>query len=830
MTRVSITRFYNLLVIGLRFIVFLLTAMTVHAEQVLPTDVSGPPARQVGIANPAYSESNKQQLIEQYGKQNTARFDAAAPVESIVADAPDYHQQIKPLLEQRCVVCHGCYDSPCQFNLGSYEGLARGSSPEPVYDGLRLFPQQPTRLHIDAQTPAGWREKGFSSMLNEFAPSTPSQNLRMSVLYRLLQLKQDDQQFVSRINPQPLPDQFDFSLNRAQECPTINTIEDHLQRYAHAGMPYGLPALTAKEHRLLVRWIAAGAPFNPALRERYALQDQVLIQRWEQRLNQPDLKSRLVSRYLYEHWFLANLYFDEPDAEPDTEQARFYRMVRSTTPPGQPVELVKTRRPFDDPGVEQVYYRLLPKRDTVLVKTHLPYALSEARWQKLQQWFYQPDYEVTEWPGYAPDTAANPFITYAQLPLSSRYRFMLDEAEYIIMGYIKGPVCRGQTALSVIDDYFWVFFVDPDLTSRFDDNHYLEQALESIRLPAEEQSGAALLGWGDYADHQKRYLQSKKVLMNREFSQKPIDLSIIWRGTDSQNPVINNNAALTVFRHFDSATVVKGLVGPQPDTAWLIDYPVLERVHYLLTAGFDVFGNLGHQLKTRLYMDFLRMESEANFIALLPFEQRMTIRDAWYQDTDEVPRAFLQGSYFSFNQPTAIPYTTDNPLDELYAKLKQHVRTVSDKPVVDSDHPLNDLQAQASTAYSFMPEVSFVVVREPEPRFYTLLRNTALANNAHLFREAARRQPAQDTLSVIDGLLGSHPNWFFELQADEQTRFAQQVQQLQTDQDFSALAQRYGIRRMDPRFWSISDEMNHYYRQQEGIQAGLLDLNRYQNH
>jgi hypothetical protein len=50
------------------------------------------------------------------------------------------------------------------------------------------------------------------------------------------------------------------------------------------------------------------------------------------------------------------------------------------------------------------------------------------------------------------------------------------------------------------------------------------------------------------------------------------------------------------------------LVGNNPKTAWLLNYQLLERIHYLLVAGFDVFGNVGHQLDARLSMDFLRME------------------------------------------------------------------------------------------------------------------------------------------------------------------------------------------------------------------------------
>jgi len=28
-----------------------------------------------------------------------------------------YQKQIRPILERRCVVCHGCYDAPCQLKL-----------------------------------------------------------------------------------------------------------------------------------------------------------------------------------------------------------------------------------------------------------------------------------------------------------------------------------------------------------------------------------------------------------------------------------------------------------------------------------------------------------------------------------------------------------------------------------------------------------------------------------------------------------------------------------------------------------------------------------------
>ena len=57
-----------------------------------------------------------------------------------------------------------------------------------------------------------------------------------------------------------------------------------------------------------------------------------------------------------------------------------------------------------------------------------------------------------------------------------------------------------------------------------------------------------------------------------------------------------NDSILTIYRHFDSASVHKGAFGDIPKTLWVIDFPLLERIYYSLVAGFDIFGNTAHQL------------------------------------------------------------------------------------------------------------------------------------------------------------------------------------------------------------------------------------------
>ncbi|WP_197472184.1 fatty acid cis/trans isomerase, partial [Oleiphilus sp. HI0067] len=88
-------------------------------------------------------------------------------------------------------------------------------------------------------------------------------------------------------------------------------------------------------------------------------------------------------------------------------------------------------------------------------------------------------------------SASNPFITFKELPASARYKFMLQEAEFTIMGYIKGPVCRGQVALNVIEDHFWVFFVDPDIPTMLYQPARAESYAGNLRLPAEDRSTAS---------------------------------------------------------------------------------------------------------------------------------------------------------------------------------------------------------------------------------------------------------------------------------------------------------------------------------------------------
>ncbi|MCU8532633.1 fatty acid cis/trans isomerase [Vibrio vulnificus] len=739
------------------------------------------------------------------------------------AQSAFFMHDVKPIIENRCVVCHACYDAPCQLKLSSVEGIDRGASKTLVYQGTRLTATAPTRLFEDAQTTQEWRDAGFHPVLNERAQTSVA-NIDAGLIARLLQQKER--------HPLPQQDQlegFDFSIDREQTCPTIEEFDQYERTNPSWGMPFGMPNLSAKEHQTLMAWLENGAIMNdhiPLTREQAAE-----ITRYEQMFNKSSRKNQLAARYIYEHLFLSHLYFSELEGEP-----HFFTMVRSSTPPGEPVQRIVTRRPYDDPGVERVYYRIIPDQGTIVDKTHMPFALNSQRMKDWKAWFIDADYVVEQLPSYDPEIAANPMSAFIDLPVKARFKFMLDNAQNTIMAYIKGPVCRGQLALNVINDRFWVFFLDPDKADIPEVNEFYRSQADNLKLPGELESNTLpVTNWVKYSTQQARYLEAKSEFINHWFKNGThLNTDIIWDGNGT-----NPNAALTVFRHFDSASVVQGLVGEKPKTAWVLDYALLERIHYLLVAGFDVYGNFGHQLITRMFMDFLRLEGESNFIALLPADMRHQEQSSWYQQQNRQLSDFLQRNVAPFSQPTSVVYKTDDPKSELFDILRRQVSPILNAryEIVDTgmnvknEALLKSLNLVKGEKLLPIPQITMLMVKADtgKEQLYTLLHNNAHLNISSLFNEEKNRDPANDSLTIVRGVVGSYPAAFFSLNENQVAEFVQIITAMESEQDYVKLLDKFAIRRSSTNFWSFSDKVHTWYRNDQPIEFGLLDYNRFEN-
>lgn len=741
-----------------------------------------------------------------------------------------YQQQIQPILDKRCIVCHGCYDAPCQLNLASAQGIDRGANPQAIYNGKRLTADPLTRLFEDAHTVGEWRTKGFLPVLTE---EQDASRLQGSLMYKMLELKQRNPLENAVKHNEIIPDGvFEFALNATDSCPDIEQFQKYAGSKPYWGMPYALPGIAPADFELLQRWLEAGAPLAelPALDAKY--HDQIRV--WEEFLNGDSVKQRLVSRYIYEHLFLGHVYFAE--LEGDNAAEAYFKIVRSRTKPGQPMDIISTRRPYDDPQVDRVYYRLQRVQSSISAKNHLPYALNSKRLQRFRALFFATPYDVEELPEYTPELASNPFKTFAAIPANARYRFMLEHAQFTIDGFIKGAVCRGQVALNVINDHFWVFFVNPDQEALAEMDHFLNAQSDRLSIPAERESNTGVLNyWTEYSALQAAYLKEKGEVLNNLFKgDANLDLDWVWQGDGN-----NQNAALTVFRHFDSATVVEGLVGQPPKTAWLIDYPILERIHYLLVAGFDVYGNAGHQLSTRLYMDFLRMESEFNFLTLLPGETRAALREYWYRGASDSVKNYVYGHAYLDVEPD-IAYPKGQPAKEfLFIHLQQKLSRILSKhyrleqPAVPEQHRrlLKSLHDVRGGGASLLPEMGLLMVLDKDQgdRVYTVVRNSAHSHIASLLQEQTNRMPEEDYITVMPGFVGAYPAALWQVKVASLGDFVAKLSSLNSEHDYRELMRLYGIRRSHNEFWQFSDRLHEIFQQSTPIGYGMLDYNRLEN-
>ncbi|OEF03707.1 fatty acid cis/trans isomerase [Vibrio genomosp. F10] len=739
------------------------------------------------------------------------------------AQADFFLNEVRPIIDNRCVVCHACYDAPCQLKMSSVEGIDRGASDALVYQGTRLTAAQPTRLFEDAQSTEQWRAFNFHPILNERA-QTPTANIQASLISRMLMQKENH----------PLPDQkqlegFDFAIDRLQECPSIEEFDNYEQDFPTWGMPYGLPNISSHEYSTLMAWVENGSIMNAPLPLSKA--ELSKIAEYETFLNKDDLKSQLSARYIYEHLFLSHLYFSELTGGP-----RYFNLVRSSTPPGEAVQRIVTRRPYDNPGVERVYYRLIPEQGTTVSKTHLPFELNNTRMQDWQAWFVDESYTVTSLPTYQIGVAANPLTAFFDLPVRSRFKFMVDTAQNTIGAFIKGPVCRGQLALNVINDRFWVMFIDPDKSNLPEINEFYQSQVNNLRLPSElDSTTVPVVSWVKYSRQQARYLEAKSTFINDWFNQgEYLTTDILWQGDGS-----NHNAALTIFRHFDSASVVQGLVGHPPKTAWVLDYALLERIHYLLVAGFDIYGNFGHQLITRMFMDFLRLEGETNFISLLPREVRHIEHSSWYQNQSSDLSDFFQRNIRPFDQQSLVPYQTTDYKNELYDILQTQLGPVLnaryDIKKTDlsprNERILNSVNGITGNGVQFLPEIIMMIVEADtgEDEVFTLLRNAAHTNISSLFNEESNRDFDNDDLTLVKGIVGSYPSAFLLVGEKEVTDLVKMLSTLKTEEDYIKLLDRFAIRRSDSYFWPFSDRLHAWYQKNQPIEFGLLDYNRFEN-
>lgn len=725
-----------------------------------------------------------------------------------------YQEDIQPIFNARCASCHSCFDAPAQLKLTSAEGLERGASKQRVYDLGRLRQEMPTRLGQDAVNEQQWREKGFFTVLPGPEASTAKERLDDSVLYQMLAM--------SRLRKLPEGGLLDAIVRDSHDipmAPTIAEFPDYIQEFPHAGMPFYTYGLTEEEFETVALWIADGAKFDKKDLS-FSEEEQVEVTEWEALLNAPEIKDQLISRYLYEHLFSAHIHFRNlPDSE-------FFKIVRSSSPPGEPVEAIHTRRPNDDPGIARVYYRFVKHGAEIMRKNHLPYELSNDRMDDWKELFWHADWQAETLPEYSLHFSQRPFDVFQDIPENSRYRFMLDSSFYFVQAFMRGPVCRGQVALNGIWDHFFVYFFDPEADPSVTNAAFMEEARANLLLPS------GLLGKKDTAGYRKvmkrihdfQKLQNQALLDQSE-TEGGIGLEDIWTGESS-----DDTPYLTVFRHFDTASVEKGFVGETPPNGWYMDYTLLERIYYLLVVNYDVFGSVTHQLTTRLYFDYLRYEGECNYLRLFPEEGREEMFSSWYDGVSKTIKLL--------NYPATHIDSSNNITYQGDTDVRDQLRTLLEGNSGDFEEgnslqyfkeSYTELPQETAPFVQYFPEVIFVRIREDngENTVLTILRNKAFKNVSGLLNESERREPESDNLLFVEGLIGDYPNMMMDLSIAELEAFSQQISQADSFDKTLKIWLSFGVQRTSSEFWPTLDWFTDWQKKQDPIQAGRFDLKHY---
>ena len=746
-----------------------------------------------------------------------------------------YLHDVKPILDKRCVTCHSCYNSPCQAKMSSFEGIDRGASKELVYDALRLKAAPPTRLFIDANSTDGWRKKGFYT-LTQSADSNATYN--DSIMMHLLYDKKMHPELVGEYAPQK-----DKLI-----CPRDKKeLADYLDEKPNHGMPYGFPALKESEYKTLASWLVQGA-HGPTDKEQKKLitpskNAQKEIDKWEDFFNRDSAKQRLTSRYLYEHLYLAHIYFP-------TASGEFYQLIRSYTPSGVPAQIIPTLRPFDSPKVDIFYYRLVKIHTTIVHKTHMVLKFDDTFLARLHKLFIEPSWSQTpvQEVSYKQEIGANPFVAFEQIPIRSRYQFLLDNSHFIMMNFIRGPVCRGQMALNVINDHFWIMFRDPEYDMAVRHPEFIKSQVKNLQLPIESVNESIFKIFSDaYIEHFKEYYKAKTDLALKEFPNG-MPIESIWKGERSSDAPF-----LTIYRHFDSASIHKGPIGEEPKTVWVVDYSQLERIYYNLVAGYDVFGNVSHQTNVRRYTDFLRSEGELNFLEYMPKDKRLSLYKSWYIGDDKVQeKSSLEIDGFA----NSIRYKTKYPKSELVRDVVNHhllksigykfddlnyVSAGQSKPTMPKVLQGRDnlLQAARSLTAAGSGFITYMTDSGANNLFLridlndgTYIVKNLVINRWHdnvnsLFAGSSFLDASKDTMDILEFSVGSYPNAFIVVQENDLADFLELMKTMSGKDAEIKKLKRYFLSRSDKEFWKIFDWFNARYKKEFPIESGLYDLNRY---
>jgi len=740
---------------------------------------------------------------------------------------------IKPILDTKCVACHACYDAPAQLDLRNAKGVQRGAIKLDPY----FFREKPIESTVISHNPKSiedWRKRGFFSVV---------EGGKDSLMGKMIDLAYKDQwPKNSKIPGDIVLD----SLDRRVFAATLPEFDGYAKLHPKEGMPLAVSGLTPQEYAKLMKWLEDGAPFDEVAPQATEA-DKKKIAEWEAFLNADDLKSKLIARYVYEHHNLFHFCFDKSGG--DSSKVNFFRLVRSSTPPGKDVVPIVTHFP-NSPIDGPFYYRFSINDQTLTVKMHQ--LLLDATGDKLDRYkaiFADGEWNVAKLPGYTTAERVDPLKTFAGIPAKTRWKFLLEDCRLHRGSIVWGPVCRGNLLLSSVQEVEWDLFEDPETSLYCNDAEYRAELEPYLALADEPEDLVSLVVSAH--DEIARYKQALKKAISRVKDGRGgrSRLQDIWRGDrEGHTPVV------VIYNHYDSAFVTApGIAfGDFPKTAWLFDLPILERGMYQAVINFDLFGPVEVWIANRHGFGMTRRAAELNFLRFLPADKRQAIYDSWYvgKASRNVPAHALPSIDPDVTLPAEIAFKTDDPKREFLQMVLGHVQFTDTADPINRPRPgqnveldrtgrsmrsivaaAEDTGPQYRKFKTMLPEATFIRVDTPgkDPAVYTMTRDRDYMTKAFASSKLLYNDVAKDRVSILPGVVSAYPNFMFRVDENEVEEFAANLTDADTPEKFTAVVERWGVRRTNPDFWPILHSFTDYVRRTRPLEAAVFDINRYKN-
>ncbi len=715
-----------------------------------------------------------------------------------------YLDEVQPLLGKRCVTCHGCSSSPCQLKLTSYEGVRRGANAHSFY---AANPEGPTRLK-DGSGDDDWRRKGFYSVVSGGESSIMSKMIAHGQQHNTPGFDLAPAYAIYKGRAERL----EFACVDGQ-----GELDERLARPG-TGMPLGLPGLPSDEAAVLLQWIERGAP-GPSADAQAKLEaprDAAKVAAWEALFNRADPKSRLATRYIYEHTFFGKLHFD------DSAEGRgdFFELVRSSTDTGPIRELV-TEAPNEDPGAP-FYYRLKKFTPLVTAKDHIVFHLDAKVMRRWTELLYESEWTTTASDDFA---AHNPFRVFEAIPGTLRYQFMLENAHRLIDAMVKGDVCTGELATSAIRDRFATLFLKPSSDPTALDPKLGQASFDHLDPSAPSPMRDAAL---------ERLIEAKL----KELRPTGLGEADVWDGDQK-----DRNAWVTVLRHDTSSSAHQGPLGQQPDSMWILDYANFERLYYALVALYKPWGS--GKLKSDAWMTMaqVRSHSEDLFLLLAPEDQRDDLRKKITPGFTELAATPMRGVGFAsgladVDRSRPVEHITSRlrarlgaavaPADSLERDPMSAAAAMPSSIATqrDVDRALAVLAADSQKLAASLPEVTWLTVEDgAESYAYSLIANRIFGGSRRSVDAPQSRHPELESVAIARGRVGGFPQLFLRVPIGRVAEFVRAG--TGSAEARAGLRTSYEIRRNTPDFWAALEAEHVRALREQPLEAGIIDTSAY---